>query len=88
MCVAPAVQVPVSLPLSVDIPLPYQLVRGEQLELRGSVYNQQADGVMVTSVTVLLFRIESIVLFALFEAFLWIKEKFQLVTVGDSDLNV
>uniref|UniRef100_A0A3Q4I626 Complement C5-like n=1 Tax=Neolamprologus brichardi TaxID=32507 RepID=A0A3Q4I626_NEOBR len=40
MCVADPVQVSVSLPLSVDIPLPYQVVRGEQLELKGSVYNQ------------------------------------------------
>ncbi|XP_076010184.1 complement C5 isoform X2 [Genypterus blacodes] len=45
MCVAPPVQVPVSLPLSVDVPLPYQVVRGEQLELKGSVYNQQADSI-------------------------------------------
>lgn len=37
----------VSLPLSVDVPLPYQVVRGEQLELKGSVYNQQADSIMV-----------------------------------------
>ncbi|KAI4786582.1 hypothetical protein KUCAC02_037027 [Chaenocephalus aceratus] len=36
-------QVSVTLPLSVDVPLPYQLVRGEQLELSGSVYNQQLD---------------------------------------------
>ncbi|KAM9858664.1 complement C5 [Aulostomus maculatus] len=46
ICVAEPVQVPVRLPLSVDVPLPYQVVRGEQLELRGSVYNQQPDGVM------------------------------------------
>ncbi|XP_042372773.1 complement C5-like, partial [Plectropomus leopardus] len=45
MCVAEPVQVSVSLPLSVDVPLPYQVVRGEQLELKGSVYNQQADSV-------------------------------------------
>ncbi|XP_070689559.1 complement C5 [Pempheris klunzingeri] len=43
MCVAEPVQVSVSLPLSLDVPLPYQVVRGEQLELKGSVYNQQAD---------------------------------------------
>ncbi|KAG7490391.1 complement C5 [Solea senegalensis] len=43
ICVAQPVQVSVSLPLSVNVPLPYQVVRGEQLELRGSVYNQQAD---------------------------------------------
>ncbi|KAM9391787.1 complement C5 [Pholidichthys leucotaenia] len=41
ICVAEPVQVSVNLPLNVDIPLPYQVVRGEQLELRGSVYNQQ-----------------------------------------------
>lgn len=29
-----------SLPLSLDIPLPYQVVRGEQLQLKGSVYNR------------------------------------------------
>ncbi|XP_034548076.1 complement C5 [Notolabrus celidotus] len=45
ICVAEPVQVSVSLPLSVDVPLPYQVVRGEQLELRGSVYNQQADSI-------------------------------------------
>lgn len=47
ICVADPVQVSVSMLLSVDVPLPYQLVRGEQLELKGSVYNQQADSVMV-----------------------------------------
>nr|XP_046242467.1 complement C5 isoform X2 [Scatophagus argus] len=46
ICVAEPVQVSVHLPLSVDVPLPYQVVRGEQLELKGSVYNQQADGIM------------------------------------------
>lgn len=44
---ADPVQVSVSLPLSVDIPLPYQVVRGEQLELTGSVYNQESDSVTV-----------------------------------------
>ncbi|XP_045898930.1 complement C5-like [Micropterus dolomieu] len=43
ICVAEPVQVSVSLLLSMDIPLPYQVVRGEQLELKGSVYNQQPD---------------------------------------------
>lgn len=47
MCVADPVQVSVSLPLSVDIPLPYQVVRGEQLELKGSVYNQLPDHITV-----------------------------------------
>ncbi|XP_069379296.1 complement C5 isoform X2 [Paralichthys olivaceus] len=46
VCVADSVQVSVSLPLSIDIPLPYQVVRGEQLELSGSVYNHQADSIM------------------------------------------
>uniref|UniRef100_A0A3B3BMD2 Anaphylatoxin-like domain-containing protein n=1 Tax=Oryzias melastigma TaxID=30732 RepID=A0A3B3BMD2_ORYME len=40
MCVADAAKVSVNLPLSVDIPLPYQVVRGEQVVLQGSVYNQ------------------------------------------------
>ncbi|KAI9541755.1 hypothetical protein NQZ68_027119, partial [Dissostichus eleginoides] len=48
VCAADLVQVSVALPLSVDVPLPYQLVRGEQLELRGSVYNQQLDTIQVT----------------------------------------
>ncbi|CAK6980544.1 complement C5 [Scomber scombrus] len=43
MCVSEPVKVPVTLPLSVDVPLPYQVVRGEQLELRGSVYNRLTD---------------------------------------------
>lgn len=47
ICVAEPVQVSVSLPLSVDIPLPYQVVRGEQVELSGSVYNQHAESVSV-----------------------------------------
>uniref|UniRef100_A0A3P9H4Z3 Complement C5 n=1 Tax=Oryzias latipes TaxID=8090 RepID=A0A3P9H4Z3_ORYLA len=41
MCVADTAKVSVNLPLSVDIPLPYQVVRGEQVVLQGSVYNQQ-----------------------------------------------
>ncbi|XP_015250744.1 PREDICTED: complement C5 [Cyprinodon variegatus] len=46
MCVADPAEVLVSLPLSVDVPLPYQVVRGEQLELEGSVYNQEYDEIM------------------------------------------
>ncbi|XP_034396896.1 complement C5 isoform X2 [Cyclopterus lumpus] len=46
VCVAEPVQVSVRLPLSVDVPLPYQVIRGEQVELKGSVYNQQDDAVM------------------------------------------
>ncbi|KAM3610513.1 uncharacterized protein V6R79_005063 [Siganus canaliculatus] len=45
ICVAAPVQVSVNQPLSVDVPLPYQVVRGEQVELSGSVYNQQPDTV-------------------------------------------
>lgn len=40
ICVADPIEVPVSLPLSLDVPLPYQVVRGEQLQLKGSVYNR------------------------------------------------
>lgn len=47
ICVSEPVPVSVSLPLSINVPLPYQVVRGEQLQLSGSVYNQQADSVMV-----------------------------------------
>ncbi|XP_056142299.1 complement C5 [Lampris incognitus] len=43
ICVAEPLRVSVSLPVSIDVPLPYQMVRGEQLQLHGSVYNQQLD---------------------------------------------
>ncbi|KAK5871764.1 hypothetical protein PBY51_004625 [Eleginops maclovinus] len=43
VCAADPVKVSVVLPVSVDVKLPYQVVRGEQLELSGSVYNQQLD---------------------------------------------
>ncbi|XP_040898542.1 complement C5 [Toxotes jaculatrix] len=46
ICVAEPVQASVRLPLSVDVPLPYQVVRGEQLELTGSVYNRQPDSIV------------------------------------------
>lgn len=52
---AEPVQVSVSLPLSVDVPVPYQVVRGEQLELSGSVYNQQPDTIMVPCTSLLYF---------------------------------
>ncbi|KAM9775605.1 complement C5 [Neosynchiropus ocellatus] len=45
LCVADPVQVSTRLPLSVDVPLPYQVVRGEQLELQGSAYNRQEEPV-------------------------------------------
>lgn len=51
MCVSDPVKVSVNQPLSVDVPLPYQVVRGEQLELQGSVYNQQDDNIKVSSTT-------------------------------------
>lgn len=34
-------KIQVSQDISVDVPLPYSMVRGEQIELRGSVYNQR-----------------------------------------------
>ncbi|XP_072521407.1 LOW QUALITY PROTEIN: complement C5 [Salminus brasiliensis] len=40
ICVADPVQIHVTQALSVDVPLPYSMVRGEQIELKGSVYNQ------------------------------------------------
>uniref|UniRef100_A0A8C6U584 Anaphylatoxin-like domain-containing protein n=1 Tax=Neogobius melanostomus TaxID=47308 RepID=A0A8C6U584_9GOBI len=43
ICVAKTAEVSVNLPLSVNVPLPYQIVRGEQVELKGSVYNQNID---------------------------------------------
>uniref|UniRef100_A0A3P9KV19 Anaphylatoxin-like domain-containing protein n=1 Tax=Oryzias latipes TaxID=8090 RepID=A0A3P9KV19_ORYLA len=43
MCVADTAKVSVNLPLSVDIPLPYQVVRGEQVVLQGSVYNHRTE---------------------------------------------
>lgn len=39
ICVANPLQVSVQQAVSVDVPLPYSMVRGEQIELRGSVYN-------------------------------------------------
>ncbi|XP_030647127.1 complement C5 isoform X2 [Chanos chanos] len=40
ICVADPLQVSVGKEISIDVPLPYSMVRGEQLELKGSVYNQ------------------------------------------------
>jgi len=42
-------KVQVSQDFSVDIPLPYSMVRGEQIELRGSVYNQRSSKTQVSS---------------------------------------
>uniref|UniRef100_A0AAY4ESR9 Complement component 5 n=1 Tax=Denticeps clupeoides TaxID=299321 RepID=A0AAY4ESR9_9TELE len=44
ICVSDPLRVRVTQKVSVDVPVPYALVRGEQLELRGSVYNQEEDG--------------------------------------------
>lgn len=40
ICVADPLQVSVQQAVSVDVPLPYSMVRGEQIELKGSVYNE------------------------------------------------
>ncbi len=40
-------KIPVSQDISVDVPLPYSMVRGEQIELRGSVYNQHSSSIQV-----------------------------------------
>ncbi|KAI1900562.1 hypothetical protein AGOR_G00051200 [Albula goreensis] len=40
ICVADPVNVEVTQLVSLDVPVPYSVVRGEQVELRGSVYNQ------------------------------------------------
>uniref|UniRef100_A0A4W4HR79 Complement C5 n=1 Tax=Electrophorus electricus TaxID=8005 RepID=A0A4W4HR79_ELEEL len=40
ICVADPLEVSVSQAVSVNVPLPYSMVRGEQIELKGSVYNQ------------------------------------------------
>lgn len=40
----------VSLPLSLDVPLPYQVVKGEQLVLKGSVYNRLDYNIKVPTV--------------------------------------
>uniref|UniRef100_A0A665VUW4 Alpha-2-macroglobulin bait region domain-containing protein n=1 Tax=Echeneis naucrates TaxID=173247 RepID=A0A665VUW4_ECHNA len=41
ICVAEPVQVLVTLPVNLDVPLPYQVVRGEQVVLSGSIYNHE-----------------------------------------------
>lgn len=40
ICVADPLRLSVQQAVSVDVPLPYSLVRGEQIELKGSVYNE------------------------------------------------
>ncbi|XP_036453933.1 complement C5 isoform X2 [Colossoma macropomum] len=41
ICLADPVEVRVSQAQSIDVPLPYSMVRGEQIELKGSVYNKK-----------------------------------------------
>lgn len=40
ICVADPLRVSVQQAVSLDVPLPYSMVRGEQIELKGSVYNE------------------------------------------------
>ncbi|XP_062398250.1 complement C5 isoform X1 [Sardina pilchardus] len=39
MCVSEPLRVSVSQDVSVEVPLPYSMVRGEQVQLKGSIYN-------------------------------------------------
>ncbi|XP_060739297.1 complement C5 [Tachysurus vachellii] len=50
ICVADPLQVSVQQVVSLDVPLPYSMVRGEQIELKGSVYNE-CDAEITYSVT-------------------------------------
>ncbi|XP_051962068.1 complement C5-like isoform X2 [Xyrauchen texanus] len=43
ICVSDPEKVQMSQDISVNIPLPYSMVRGEQIELKGSVYNQRSS---------------------------------------------
>uniref|UniRef100_A0A3P8Y0Y2 Complement component 5 n=1 Tax=Esox lucius TaxID=8010 RepID=A0A3P8Y0Y2_ESOLU len=40
ICVADPIRISVTQAVSIDVPLPYSMVRGEQIKLKGSVYNQ------------------------------------------------
>lgn len=40
ICVSDPLRIQVTQQVSLDVPLPYSMVRGEHLELLGSVYNQ------------------------------------------------
>ncbi|KAL2091988.1 hypothetical protein ACEWY4_011786 [Coilia grayii] len=40
ICVSESVRVSVSQEVSLEVPLPYSMVRGEQIQLQGSIYNQ------------------------------------------------
>ncbi|KAA0716325.1 Complement C5 C3 and PZP-like alpha-2-macroglobulin domain-containing protein 4 [Triplophysa tibetana] len=42
ICVSDPATVQVSQAISVNVPLPYSMVRGEQIELKGSVYNRHS----------------------------------------------
>lgn len=53
---ADPIKVSVTQAVSVDVPLPYSMVRGEQIELRGSVYNQAEDNIKVKPVKEVLLK--------------------------------
>ncbi|XP_051551430.1 complement C5-like isoform X1 [Myxocyprinus asiaticus] len=60
ICVSDPKRVQVSQDISMEVPLPYSMVRGEQLELKGSVYNQRTSR---TSFTVTLTAPEGVCVF-------------------------
>uniref|UniRef100_A0A6Q2X2N5 NTR domain-containing protein n=1 Tax=Esox lucius TaxID=8010 RepID=A0A6Q2X2N5_ESOLU len=43
ICVADPIRISVTQAVSIDVPLPYSMVRGEQIKLKGSVYNQAEE---------------------------------------------
>nr|XP_055056558.1 complement C5 isoform X1 [Misgurnus anguillicaudatus] len=45
ICMANPLKIHVSQEVSINIPLPYSMVRGEQIELKGSVYNQRSTSI-------------------------------------------
>lgn len=57
ICVAHPLKVSVQQAVSVDVPLPYSMVRGEQIELRGSVYN---ENYAATTVRFLVFFLKNL----------------------------
>ncbi|KAL7836777.1 hypothetical protein AOLI_G00280610 [Acnodon oligacanthus] len=68
ICLADPVEVHVSQALSIDVPLPYSMVRGEQIELKGSVYNKKN---LDTRYTVTLSASEGV---CVFHGTLWTKD--------------
>uniref|UniRef100_A0A6Q2Y1G6 NTR domain-containing protein n=1 Tax=Esox lucius TaxID=8010 RepID=A0A6Q2Y1G6_ESOLU len=51
ICVADPIRISVTQAVSIDVPLPYSMVRGEQIKLKGSVYNQAEEIIQVRSTT-------------------------------------